>query len=200
VRFIGWAEVSPEKWLRQWSELYPADYDEAEYRDLIKRSGEFSPADYERIRKWKDNAQSISRWKPNVASVAYEIWMQAATERPRCPADDGVGAFLSEWSDRVYQDEYKNGTKRVKRFGLSRASTLLHFISGGRYPIFDSRVAEAVSRLLGSSVDYSVASYVNSYCPVFQQIADLCRATDSRTVDMALFSYGAFIAQMPATV
>jgi hypothetical protein len=76
----------------------------------------------------------------------------------------------------------------------------LHPLSGGRYPIFDSRVAEAVSRLLGSSVDYSVASYVNSYCPVFQQIADLCRATDSRTVDMALFSYGAFIAQMPATV
>lgn len=179
--------------------MYPADYDEAEYRDLIKGSGEFSPADYERIGKWKDNAQSISRWKPNVASVAYEIWMQAAKERPRCPAADGVGAFLSEWSDRLYQDEYKNGTKRVKHFGLSRASTLLHFISGGRYPIFDSRVIKAVSRLLGSSLDYSVASYVNSYCPVFQQIADLCRTTDLRTVDMALFSYGAFIAQMPAT-
>ena len=180
--------------------MYPADYDEAEYRDLINRSREFSPADYERIGKWKDNAQSISRWQPNVASVAYEIWMLAAKERPRCPVDDGKGEFLSEWSERLYQDEYKNGTKRVKRFGLSRASTLLHFISGGRYPIFDSRVVTAVLRLLDSRVDYSVASYVNSYCHVFQQIADLCGATDLRTVDEALFSYGAFIAQLPATV
>jgi len=192
------ALVTPEKWLRQWSAIYPADYDEVEYTDLIGRCEAFSGADYERVGKWKDNARSTSRWKLNVASVAYEIWMQAATELPRCPANEGVPGFLTHWSERVYRDEYANGTKRMKRFGLSRASTLLHFISGGRYPIFDSRVVAAVSRLLDAPVDYSVRWYVHSYCRLFQEIADLCETTDLRAVDKALFSYGALISQVPA--
>jgi hypothetical protein len=200
LHFIGWTEVTPERWLRQWSAMYPDEYDESEYQDLISRYESLSSTDYERIGRWKDNAKSASRWKPNVASVAYEIWMMAATKLPRCPADDGVVAFLTEWSERVYQDEYTNGAKRMKRFGLSRASTLLHFISGGRFPIFDSRVVKAVSRLLNSPVDYSVRGYINSYCHVFQQIADLCGTRDLRAVDKALFSYGAFIAQIPDTV
>jgi hypothetical protein len=180
--------------------MYPAEYDEAEYKELIRRCEVFSGADYERIGKWKDNAQSEARWKQNVASVAYEIWMQAAAKLPRCPANCDVAAFLTEWAEKVYRDEYANGTKRVKRFGLSRASTLLHFISGGRYPIFDSRVVAALSRLINSPVDYSVRWYVNSYCHVFQEIADLCGTKDLRAVDKALFTYGTFSAQLPDPV
>ena len=200
MRFIGWTEVTPEKWLRQWSAMYPAEYDEAEYKDLICRCEVFCSTDYERIGKWKDNAESESRWKQNVASVAYEIWMQAAAKLPRFPANGDVAAFLTEWSEKVYQDEYANGTKRVKRFGLSRASTLLHFVSGGRYPIFDSRVVAALSRLLNSPVDYSIRWYVNSYCHVFQEIADLCGTKDLRAVDKALFTYGALSARLPDPV
>src|SRR5207245_10859851 len=53
-----------------------------------------------------------------------------------------------------------------KHFGLSRATTLLHFVSGGRFPIFDSRVRKAVARLLNCSVPNDVPWYLDSYCPL----------------------------------
>lgn len=196
MRFIGWTEVPSEIWLRQWSAQYPDDYDEDEYRALIACCDIFQAFHYERIGKWKDNAKSPARWRPNVASVAYEIWMQAAAQLPRCPADQGILTFLEEWSERRYQDQYASGTTRVKRFGLSRASTLLHFISGGHYPIFDSRVVAAVSHLLNSPMDYTVGSYMDSYCPTFQRLADACQTTDMRLLDKALFSYGSVVGQL----
>lgn len=200
MRFIGWTEVPSEIWLRQWAALYPDDYDEREYKDLIGLSEVYEDSHYERIGKWKDNAKSPARWKPNVASVAYAIWMQAAAQLPRRPADHGIHTFLNDWSERSYQDQYASGTTRVKRFGLSRASTLLHFISGARYPIFDSRVVAAVSHLLNSPVDYTVASYMDSYCPTFQRLADACQTTDVRLLDKALFSYGSVVGQISKAV
>ena len=198
MRFIGWAEVSVPQWLTQWSALYPDDYDEEEYKDLIGMAGVLSAADYERIGKWKDNAKSESRWRANVASVPYEIWMQAARELPRCPNEDSLAEFLWEWSERTYQDEYASGNKRIKGFGLSRASTLLHFISRGRHPIFDSRVVTAMSQLLRASVEYSIQYYMGFYGRAFQQIADLCGTRDLRALDKALFSYGTSIGSLNA--
>ena len=130
------------------------------------------------------------RWKANVASVAYPIWMLAASELPKCPDQNEVAAFLSDWSNRRYTEEY--ATRRIeKRFGLSRATTLLYFLSGGRFPIFDSRVRKAMTRLLNSPVPNTVRWYLDSYCSLFSEVAALCGTKDLRMVDMALFSYGA---------
>jgi hypothetical protein len=135
-----------------------------------------------------------SNWRPNVAMVAYKIWMQAARELPGADLDeDHISRFLGDWSERMYTDEYGTEAKRrivKKRFGLSRASTLLHFISGARFPIFDSRVRRAMLRLLDSPVRNTMRWYLDFYCPLFSEVARECGTDDLRLVDMALFSYG----------
>ncbi len=110
--------------------------------------------------------------------------MQTASELPKCPEESRVADFLDDWSDREYTDPVK------KRFGLARTTTLLHFISGGRFPIFDSRVRRAMARLLNSRVPNTVSWYLDSYCPLFSEIAALCGTKDLRMVDKALFAYG----------
>ena len=83
-------------------------HDEKEYRDLIAKYESFSAKDFERIGKWKDGAKTKAQWKPNIAIVAYPIWMQAAQELPKCP-DDGsdVKVFLDDWSGRTYTDVFE---------------------------------------------------------------------------------------------
>lgn len=183
-------DIAPDEWLRTWASLYPSkQYNEEEYDDLIGKHQSLSAADFERIGKWKDGAKTTSKWKANVASVAYQIWMQAASELPVCPEDIQVAAFLNDWFGRKYTD-YLPIRIVEKRFGLSRATSLLHFISGARFPIFDSRVRKAMTRLLGSRVSNTVCWYQDSYCPFLSEISALCGTRDLRMVDKALFSYG----------
>jgi hypothetical protein len=180
----------PQDWLRVWAGLYRG-YDETEYRDLIEKHESFSAEDFRRIGKWKDGVTTEGPWKPNVASVAYLIWEQAAKELPKCPEESAVVDFLGDWSNRAYTDKFKNGPRK-KRFGLSRATTLLHFVSGGLYPIFDSRVKTAIARLLDRpKLPDTVSSYLDSYLPLFKELADRCETDDFRMLDKALFSYGA---------
>jgi hypothetical protein len=186
-------ETSPQEWLRVWCARYRG-YDEKEYADLIAKHNSFSAEDFERIGMWKDGVTKESRWKPNIASVAYLIWKQAAQELPKCPEEDDVAAFLEGWSGRTYTDVFPNKSVE-KRFGLSRATALLHFVSGGRYPIFDSRVKAAVARLLNSQeLPGTVSSYLHLFLPLFKELADRCGCgtmDDLRRLDKALFSYGA---------
>jgi hypothetical protein len=180
--------VAPQEWLRMWAARYPSN-DYAGYSELIAKHKSFVAADFAHIGQWKDAAKAEGKWKPNVASVAYPIWMLAASKLPKCPEGRGVADFLDSWSDKKYTDEFASGPVR-KRFGLSRATTLLHFISGGRFPIYDSRVRRAMTRLLSSPVQNTVRWYLDSYCPLFSEIAAHCGTEDLRMVDMALFSYG----------
>src|SRR5262249_54953507 len=156
--------------------------------DLIAKRGSLSSADFVRIGKWKDAASTPAKWKANVASVAFDIWMVAASERPKSPHENSVEKFLHDWSERKYTNRFATGTVE-KRFGLSRATTLLYFISGGRFPIFDSRVRRAVKRLRDADVPNTARAYVDSYCPLFSEIATRCHSKDVRMVDQALFSY-----------
>jgi len=182
------SDITPQDWLNIWSDRYPSN-DYAGYSELIAKHRSLSAADFVLIGKWKDAAKTGGKWKPNVASVAYLIWMQAASEVPKCPEEADVAEFLDDWSRRKYTDKYPTG-EIEKHFGLSRATTLLHFISGGNFPIFDSRVRRAMARLLASRIPNTVRGYLDSYCPLFSEIARHCGASDLRKVDMALFSYG----------
>lgn len=188
-RDVNGRDIDGASWLQVWSRRYP-EGDYSGYEELISKHVQFSAGDIERVGRWKDAAKTDAKWKLNTASVAYSVWMSAARELPSCPRDEeGVVEFLDNWSNRSYVDQFQ--TKEVtKRFGLSRASTLLHFLSGGRFPIFDSRVRKALTRLLGTNVPNSVDWYMQSYCPLVTQVANACGTTDLRTVDKALFSYG----------
>jgi hypothetical protein len=195
-QIIVTTDSSPREWVRLWAERYRGD-DDAEHRCLIDSHQSLSADDFERIGKWKEGitteAAIKGRWKPNVASVAYLIWMQAAKELPKPPKQHEVAAFLDRWSTATYSDCFSSGKTKVKRFGLSRATTLLHFVSGGEYPIFDQRVRTAVARLRNSPVQNTVPYYLNSFCPLFRELAMLCGLQDDlRSLDKALFSYGAF--------
>lgn len=184
---------SPEDWLRVWASIYSRDsgYDENEYRDLISKHRALTAEDFRRIGKWKDRAATEKRWKPHVASVAYEIWEQAANESPQCPEESGVAAFLADWSSRKAIFNFKRRSSE-NCFGPPRATTLLHFLSGGAYPIFDSRVRIAIARLLAQrELPNTVDAYLNQYIPCFRELAVLCKTTDFRKLDQALFSYGA---------
>jgi uncharacterized protein (DUF433 family) len=189
-RILGVRDTTAREWLRVWAGLYQAD-DDAEYSDLIataKRKS-LSAEDFIRIGRWKDNARAQAKWKPSVASVAYLIWKQAAKELPECPKDSEVEAFLNDWSNRTYTDKFPNGSVK-KKLGLSRATALLHFLSRGHFPIFDSRVRKAIARLYGSPAPEDVHWYLDVFCKRFWELAALCETKDDlRRLDKTLFSY-----------
>jgi hypothetical protein len=186
-RIPALVDTTPEEWFHFWAAKYPSD---EEYDFLIARHKLFSTEDFVQLAKWKDGVRTEKQWKPNIASVAYLIWMQVAEELPKCPNEAHIRAFLNDWSGRMYTDVF--ATKQVKkRFGLSRATTLLHFLSGGAFPIADSRVRIAFARLAGSSVpDDTVDWYLEELCPLFEKMSALCKAGNPRALDKALFCFG----------
>jgi hypothetical protein len=189
-------DIAPEEWLGMWAGLYPTSKYGAEHDKLIAKPDPLSAAYFVRIGRWKDAAHAESKWKLNVASVAYQIWMDAASKPPRCPDESQVADFLQDWSERKYVNNYENGAHEM-RFGLSRATTLLYFISAQRFPIFDSRVIRAMKRLLNSTVPNDVRWYMDSFRPFFREIARLCGTENVRMVDKALFSYGGRSLEFP---
>jgi hypothetical protein len=99
--------------------------------------------------------------------------MQIKAELPKYPPEDGITAFLKNWSEKTFAAGIRSGRALQYRFGLPRSTTLLHFISGGEYPIYDSRVATAMTRL-GSPIADNVDAYLNSFCPLFSDLASVC--------------------------
>src|ERR1700716_3053421 len=92
-------DIAPDEWLRMWAALYPRRYDLG-HDSLIAKNEALSAIDFERIGRWKDDAEAEGKWKPNIASVAYLIWKQAASQLPRCPEENRVADFLLDWSER----------------------------------------------------------------------------------------------------
>ena len=185
---------TPQEWLRRWSKRYDEEESKKyveEYKYLIAHYKSYCADDFRRIGKWKDSVTTMDRWKQDVASVAYLIWEHSAATLPTCPDDAGTAAFLDQWANLTYTDTFKAGPRK-KRFGLSRATTLLHFLSGGLYPIFDSRVKTGLARLCGGrELEDDVSTYLTSCVPLVRQLARQCGTDDIRLIDKALFSYGA---------
>ena len=190
-RYPEWRELDPAGWAPWWATRY-GEGDNPAYYDLIARQGRLSAEDFEQIGKWKEDClkPGNGRWKTGTPT-AYDVRMQARAELPECPDETSTAAFLTDWSER----KFAAGRGQRKRFGLSRATTLLHFVSSGRYPILDSRVVTAMIRL-GSPIDddSTVGGYLDSFCPLFADLAvvcGLCGVKGLRKLDNALFTYGA---------
>ena len=117
-----------------------------------------------------------------------------ARAMPTCPGEERVAEFLTEWSERKAKYKCRDGRVLEKKFGLSRTTTLLHFLSGARYPIFDSRVETAVKGLTGRRVDRtSLSDYEQVVRPLVAEIVWQGHTEDLRQVDRALFAYGAWL-------
>jgi hypothetical protein len=181
----------PAEWLRAWEDEYPSeDYDEKYYDYLIRRAGVLSSEDFVLIGRWKDSAWTEKRWRPNVAMVAYPAWVAASEELPGVRIEGiPLEPFLKKWSDRRYPDTSSRSADGQKRFGLSRTTTLVHFMSTGRLPIYDSRVRIAVKRLCDTPAPDDVESYLEFFVPIFDQLVGILGAS-ARSVDKALFAYG----------
>ncbi len=196
----GGREIPVQEWLRLWSGEYKAD-DEELYQALIAKHASLSAADFEKIGQWKEgvlkgDGSPNGRWKRDVHSVAYDNWMEIARAMPACPSEERVGEFLTEWSERKAKYKCRDGRVQEKKFGLSRTTTLLHFLSGARYPIFDSRVETAAKGLTGRKVDRtSLGDYQQVIRPLVANICRQCQTEDLRQVDRALFAYGAWLAK-----
>ncbi len=196
-RILTMPETNPPEWLARWVAQFDLLYadDNKKYLELIAKHRNFSGEDFRQIGMWKDGVAAAARetkYKKNVAMVAFAIWEEAAIEPPMCPSDEHLSEFLERWASKTYTDTYKSGATRTKQFGLSRATTLLHFLSGGIYPIFDARVRTAIARLRSTrEMEYSLDAYLAECIPAFRELDQLCKPRTLRELDKALFSYGA---------
>ena len=198
---LEWLRIEPHTWVRRWAALCllmkkdRIDVNRV-HKELIDKAGRLSGNHLELVGRWKESclAESNDRWKSKTP-VAYDTWMLAKTELPKCPAKERVAEFLEVWSAKKFAAgvDKKKGHVLQKRFGLSRSTTLLHFISGGDYPILDSNVQTAMARL-GSPIQDGIEAYLNSFCPLFSELAVASGVSGTeglRMLDNALFQYGA---------
>lgn len=181
----------PREWLNNWEPRYPeAQYDEKYYDHLIQQSGNLASEDFILLGRWKDSAWTERKWRANVAMVAFPAWMDAARELPGFDLGKAsVEEFLNTWSEHLYPDASSKSVDGQKRFGLSRTTALLHFMSAGKFPICDSRVRTAIRRLTNRRAPDEVKWYLASYIPLFEDLAGQC-CTSPRSLDKALFAYG----------
>jgi hypothetical protein len=166
-----WREIDPTDWLTKWAGLYGEDEsDNPEHDALVEKDGLLSRADFERVGRWKEGCpKGHGGWKTGTPG-AYDIWTQAMAKLPPCPADDHIAEFLVSWSEKTFWAGTRKSRRLEQSFGLSRATTLLHFVSGGRYPIVDRRVEAAMARL-GSPIEMTINGYLRSFCPFFSELA-----------------------------
>jgi hypothetical protein len=178
---VGDRDSNAHQWLIWWSARYRHEEgDDPTYVDLIDKHKSLSA----------EHFREIGKWMPSVASDACLIWEQAAEELPSCPERPEAAEFLMDWSCRTYTDLFANRPV-TKRFGLSRATTLLHFVSGGSYPIFDSRVTTAIASLLERpELSDCLESYMDFCLPLVDELVQCCEAENVRMLHEALFSYG----------
>src|SRR5205823_2829521 len=149
-----------------------------------------------RVGQWKEQCwpPNLGRWTSGTPA-AYDVWMQVKEELRTRPHEDTLESFLTHWSDKSFVVGKKEDAQpRKRRFGLSRATTLLHFITGGDYPIMDAIVVKALARL-GSPVSNTeeASGYLNSFCPLFSELAHMCGVAGTaglRRLDNALLMYG----------
>jgi len=204
--YFEWGKVEPRVWLQKWAELFLSSGerqgDNQVYESLVRKT-QLSGEDFEQIGRWKEGCiprigTEHGRWK-RLTSAAFDVWMQAKESPPQVPADkfskDSARKFLLDWQERKFRKPVKGGRVQDTRFGLSRATALLHFMSAGRFPIYDSFEWYAFRRM-GTPLPWEVTVdvYLEKFCPLLCSVASRCCLTHSieelRKLDNALRCYG----------
>jgi len=111
-RSIDGSDIAPEQWLPMWAARFP-ESKYTGYSALMDKHKSLSGEDFSLIGKWKDGVKTDRTWRANVAAVAFPIWLQAASELPKCPTQSEVTNFLNDWSERKYSDQYTVFRKSV---------------------------------------------------------------------------------------
>lgn len=215
-RFLSAAgqQTSPHQWLVDWSERFPSKkYPESVYKYLVRRGPDIDRLDVLIMGWWKDAAldlasvpiegdtnlvptqlrPKIRRWKPEAASVHYDGWNWLA---------NNLSTIQGIWfggTEPARLLESLNERRGSRRFGLSRASFVLHVLSRGIYPIYDGNTHRGLYRLTrGTSYEGRIRASKqqdsNWYLQTFQMIVGQLQAAcdcDVRLLDKALFAYGA---------
>lgn len=204
-------------WLTVWRERYPSKkYPEGIYKYLLAKGPALDDRDAELLGAWKDGAlmkaeggsgaclgpfdgdfvQFNGRWGPSASSVAYEVWQKI----------HGDVAQLKSWLKAKNHDAFLEYLAAKvagnKRFGLSRATYVLHIFSKARFPILDSNVCAALHQLLDgryrdTTFPKKIASsctYLSTFCPIIWDLEAECDTEAvpqrRRDLDKALFAYG----------
>jgi hypothetical protein len=204
------------QWVDLWASKYPAHrYSEEVYRYLIQKGARLNSQDILLLGAWKDAAlqrcrdnsgmgpfsgqyyRFNQRWSKDAASAAFEIWQLLSEKISEIKA---IFEKLGKLTILKYGSSGKGG-QVTKRFGLARASTLIHFLTSGKYPIYDSNVHKGIYGLtLGmfrgvripryfAGRGLTVAAYCDVFCPAVQELL-LASDRTMRSVDRALFTYG----------
>ena len=168
-------------------------YDEEEYSRLIAGSSFFSSRDFERIGKWKDGVKTESQLGAE-RGLRGVLNLDAGRSK-NCRNVQKKSECMTFWRvgpGEAIPTNFPNKSVQ-KRIGLSRATALLHLVSGGSFPIYDIRVRAAIAQLCECKLPPNTVNYYqNSFCPLFIELADRCKTRDDlRKLDKALFSYGA---------
>jgi hypothetical protein len=222
--------VTGSHWLGTWSALFPSSkYSENVYLELLDRGPELSDEGIEILGAWKDAAlKSTSlqnpsghlfgrvrvlfngKWNPGT-SCAYSSWQQIPSRLPTLKQQldrQEYSRFLTDLAEMQYEKTARGGHLTEARFGLSRATYVLHVFSRGNYPIYDRWTHCAMYQLTdgeyrGQRIHKSKHSqptwYLENFVPFVREVASVCNAANDqrglRNVDKALFAYGKLFKQ-----
>lgn len=142
-------------------------------------------------------------WKED-AVCARSVWLSLPRKRPELEEflkRRNYRSFLSQVADKRYVKACKGGLKYA-RFGLSRATYILHVFSKAQFPIYDSNTHLGICLLThGYYNDWEIQRtksddpgwYLERFCAIIGDLQQQCAANGSaflRDVDKALFQYG----------
>jgi len=219
------ASASPLEWLTKWSARFDsAKYPEDVYQELVARATKLSDADFDVLGAWKDGALrkydairhsakvdfgncrvSLTKaWSPTAASCAYRVWKKLLQHRAELEQHLDRGAFFA-FLDQLAQLSYEkaSGSGRTDAsFGLSRATYVLHLLSGAKFPIYDKNTHLGIHFLTQGRYDSHTIKkmktddprwYLATFCPIVRTLEEVCAVRDlpsQRALDKALFCYG----------
>ena len=179
-------------------------------------------SDFDFLGAWKDGALKKSiphkglkfgdcwvsfsgKWSEVAASsCAYQVWQRLPQTRESLARylDRGEHReFLAHLARQSYRKASRGGITDAK-FGLSRATYVLHIFSSAEFPIYDNNTHAGAHALTQGRFEGQIIPktkvdnpewYLRTFCRIVQDLQEACQATDissRRAVDQALFCCG----------
>lgn len=212
------APLSSLEWQTEWASGFDAKrYPDEVCEELAARGAALPDGDFDVLGAWKDGVirrggqRNFGKclvyftrgWKEN-AVCARTVWLSLASKRRGLEEfldRRDYRSFLNQVADEQYLKAGRGGLSSA-RFGLSRATYILHVFSKARFPIYDRNTHRGISRLThGYYNGWEIRKmksddadwYLERFCAIIGDLQQQCGALESasfRQVDKALFQYG----------